>query len=71
MVGQPYSLSLTSSGGTAPKDWFEYRAAPSYAHGYSVRDDAAYAAWDGISRDRATFRQWMQEHVTGVVPSTA
>jgi glutaconate CoA-transferase subunit A len=46
-------------------------AAPSYAHGYSVRDDAAYAAWDGISRDRATFRQWMQEHVTGFVPSTA
>ena len=46
-------------------------AAPSYAHGYSVRDNAAYAAWDGISRDRATFREWMQVHVTGRVPTTA
>ena len=45
-------------------------AAPSYAHGYSVRDNAAYAAWDGISRDRETFRQWMQDHVIGV-PTTA
>ena len=46
-------------------------AAPSYAHGYSVRDNAAYAAWDGISRDRTTFREWMQEHMTGFVPTTA
>jgi glutaconate CoA-transferase subunit A len=46
-------------------------AAPSYAHGYSVRDNAAYTAWDGISRDRTTFREWMQEHVTGFVPTTA
>jgi glutaconate CoA-transferase, subunit A len=46
-------------------------AAPSYAHGYSVRDNAAYAAWDGISRDRDTFRQWMQDHVLGRVPTTA
>ena len=46
-------------------------ASPSYAHGYSVRDNAAYAAWDGISRDRATFREWMQVHVTGRVPTTA
>jgi glutaconate CoA-transferase, subunit A len=46
-------------------------AAPSYAHGYSMRDNAAYAAWDAISRDRDTFRQWMQEHVTGRVPTTA
>jgi glutaconate CoA-transferase, subunit A len=42
-------------------------AAPSYAHGYSVRDNAAYAAWDGISRDRETFLAWMREHVLGLV----
>ena len=46
-------------------------AAPSYAHGYSVRDNAAYAAWDGISRDRDTFRRWMQDHVIGRVSTTA
>jgi glutaconate CoA-transferase subunit A len=46
-------------------------AAPSYAHGYSARDNAAYAAWDGISRDRDRFRQWMQDHVLGRVPTTA
>ena len=42
-------------------------AAPSYAHGYSVRDNAAYAAWDGISRDRETFLAWMRAHVLGLV----
>jgi hypothetical protein len=36
-----------------------------------VRDNAAYAAWDGISRDRETFRQWMQDNVVGRVPTTA
>jgi glutaconate CoA-transferase, subunit A len=44
-------------------------AAPSYAHGYSVRDNAAYAAWDGISRDRDTFHAWMQDHVLDLVPT--
>ena len=44
-------------------------AAPSYAHGYSVRDNAAYAAWDGISRDRDAFRAWMQDHVLDLVPT--
>jgi glutaconate CoA-transferase, subunit A len=46
-------------------------AAPSYAHGYSVRDNTAYAAWDGISRDRETFRRWMQDNVLDRVPTTA
>jgi glutaconate CoA-transferase, subunit A len=46
-------------------------AAPSYAHGYSERDNDAYAAWDAISRDRETFLRWMQEHVMGQVPTTA
>ena len=44
-------------------------AAPSYAHGYSVRDNAAYAAWDGISRDRDAFLAWMQDHVLDLVPT--
>ena len=35
---------------------------PSYAAGYSVRDNDFYAAWDAISRDRDRFTAWMQEH---------
>ncbi|KAA8881935.1 CoA transferase subunit A [Nocardia colli] len=38
-------------------------ANPSYAHGYSERDNAYYAAWDEISRDRGRFADWLQEHV--------
>jgi glutaconate CoA-transferase subunit A len=38
-------------------------ARPSYAHGYYDRDNDFYVAWDAISRDRDTFRAWMQEHV--------
>ncbi len=38
-------------------------ARPSYAHGYYGRDNAFYAAWDGIARDRETFLAWMQAHV--------
>ncbi len=38
-------------------------AHPSYAHGYYERDNAFYVAWDAISRDRDTFREWMQRHV--------
>jgi glutaconate CoA-transferase, subunit A len=36
-------------------------AAPSYAHGYYDRDNAAYRAWDAISRDRAAFTRWLRE----------
>jgi glutaconate CoA-transferase subunit A len=36
---------------------------PSYTHGYSERDNAFYVAWDAISRDRDTFRAWMEKHV--------
>ncbi len=36
---------------------------PSYATGYSERDDAFYASWDAISRDRRTFLDWMDAHV--------
>jgi glutaconate CoA-transferase subunit A len=42
-------------------------AHPSYTHGYSVRDNDFYQAWDTISRDRDTFRAWMDEHVLGAV----
>jgi len=38
-------------------------AHPSYAAGYSSRDNAFYSAWDEISRDRDTFTAWMDEHV--------
>ena len=42
---------------------------PSYTQGYSERDNDFYVAWDAISRDRDTFREWMDEHVmsSGVV----
>jgi glutaconate CoA-transferase subunit A len=41
-------------------------AYPSYADGYSVRDNDYYLAWDAISRDRETFRDWLDEHVMAV-----
>ena len=39
------------------------RRYPSYALGYSVRDNDFYVAWDAISRDRETFTAWLDEHV--------
>lgn len=38
-------------------------AHPSYALGYSVRDNDFYVAWDAISRDRDTFLEWMEANV--------
>jgi glutaconate CoA-transferase subunit A len=38
-------------------------SAPSYTHGYTDRDNAAYVAWDEISRDRDSFQAWLDEHV--------
>ncbi len=38
-------------------------AHPSYAQGYSERDNAYYAAWDAISRDRDAFAGWLTERV--------
>ena len=40
-------------------------AHPSFAIGYSSRDNEFYRAWDDISRDRATFTAWIDEHVRG------
>src|SRR5215218_1827513 len=38
-------------------------AHPSYAAGYSTRDNDFYSAWDEIARDRDRFTEWMREHV--------
>jgi len=36
---------------------------PSYAAGYSERDNDFYEAWDAISRDRESFAAWLDQHV--------
>ncbi len=38
-------------------------AHPSYAVGYSTRDNDFYSAWDEISRGRDRFLDWMRERV--------
>jgi glutaconate CoA-transferase, subunit A len=38
-------------------------AYPSYAQGYSERDNDYYQRWDDISRDRDVFRRWVAEEV--------
>ncbi|BAI75879.1 glutaconate CoA-transferase, subunit A (plasmid) [Azospirillum sp. B510] len=38
-------------------------AYPSYAQGYSERDNSFYKAWDPIARSRETFQAWMRRHV--------
>ena len=43
-------------------------AHPSYAHGYYARDNAAYVAWDEVSGNRETFRNWMEENVLKAGP---
>jgi glutaconate CoA-transferase subunit A len=39
-------------------------AHPSYALGYSQRDNDFYLAWDAISRERDSFRRWLE---TGIL----
>jgi glutaconate CoA-transferase, subunit A len=46
-------------------------AHPSYADGYSTRDNAYYQWWDGISRERERFTQWLEDEVYGAVPEKA
>jgi len=41
-------------------------AYPSYAHGCYSRDNRFYMEWDEISRERAVFGAWMEQHVLGV-----
>jgi glutaconate CoA-transferase, subunit A len=41
-------------------------AHPSYALGYSVRDNDYYVAWDDIGRDRDEFARWLDERIYAV-----
>jgi glutaconate CoA-transferase, subunit A len=41
-------------------------AHPSYALGYSARDNDYYVAWDAIARERDTFTRWLEEQVYAV-----
>jgi len=43
-------------------------AHPSYAHGYYKRDNVYYKAWDAISRERETFKAWMESNVLEAGP---
>jgi glutaconate CoA-transferase subunit A len=38
-------------------------AHPSFAMGYSERDNDFYRAWDGIARDRDSFTAWIDANV--------
>lgn len=38
-------------------------AHPSYALGYSERDNAFYSAWDAIAREREGFEAWIRRHI--------
>ena len=40
-------------------------AHPSFAMGFSVRDNSFYKAWDAISKDRDAFTAWIDKHVVG------
>jgi glutaconate CoA-transferase subunit A len=46
-------------------------AHPSYALGYSVRDNDFYIAWDAISRDREAFTAWLDAEVLGTAARPA
>jgi len=45
-------------------------AHPSYALGYSARDNDFYQAWDEISRDRERFLRWLDTEVFGLSPGS-
>ena len=38
-------------------------AHPSFAMGYSDRDNQFYKAWDAISKSRETFTEWIERHI--------
>ena len=40
-------------------------AHPSFAMGYSSRDNGFYRDWDAISKDRDSFTKWIDENVLG------
>jgi glutaconate CoA-transferase subunit A len=41
-------------------------AHPSYAAGYTERDNDYYVTWDPIARDREAFANWLDENIYGV-----
>jgi glutaconate CoA-transferase, subunit A len=43
-------------------------AHPSYALGYSERDNSFYQAWDAVSRDRQRFTGWLENLLNGGDP---
>jgi glutaconate CoA-transferase subunit A len=45
-------------------------ARPSYALGYSVRDNDYYVGWDAIARDRDAFTRWLDEQVYAMSATT-
>ena len=45
-------------------------AHPSYAAGYTTRDNAFYSHWDTLSRDRDSFLTWMTQHVLEAAGAT-
>lgn len=40
-------------------------AHPSFAMGYSTRDNDFYRAWDDVAKDRERFTSWIDRHVRG------
>jgi glutaconate CoA-transferase subunit A len=40
-------------------------AHPSYAMGYSSRDNVFYREWDAISKDRESFTRWIDTYIVG------
>ena len=40
-------------------------AHPSYALGYTERDNRFYQSWDPVARDRETFTAWIDEYIHG------
>ena len=45
-------------------------AHPSYTAGYSRRDNDYYVAWDAISRERDSFRRWLETDVFALARTT-
>jgi glutaconate CoA-transferase, subunit A len=44
---------------------------PSYALGYTERDNDYYEAWDPIGRDREAFQRWLDTEIFGQQPASA
>jgi len=45
-------------------------AHPSYAQGFSLRDNDFYRRWDAVSRDRGAFTAWLERDVLGAGVAT-